>query len=167
VVIAEDFSDGGLIRYAEARGVTLMTISLLCKWIELHCSTPLNLIDYQAFFTSSGLLNDIPESVKQKHKQTTKQQTVIRDIVLIIQEQAQDKLYIEQSPDTLRTAISVSSRELLDKSLIINAMQFLSHPALNIAYDYENNGMILGMSLSNMVLALRSFTDKLENNEND
>jgi hypothetical protein len=122
----------------------------------------LNLIDYRDFFSSPGLLKEIPPTIQKKLIEIKKQQTVIRDIVRMIQEQTQDNLYIEQAPDVLRTAISVSSRELLDKNLISTAIQLLCHPAINAAQKDENDGMLLAMGLSTIKLLLLGLADRLE-----
>jgi hypothetical protein len=162
VVVAEDFSQGSLVKYAEDRGVILMKIDLLCEWIALHCDMPLNLIDYRTFFETAGILSEIPQLVRFAHQQKASRINIISEIIEMAELNAKRNLLIGRSIESLHTALTLHLGRSLDRGQLLEVIHAFTHPALSWAVSHQDGGMILGMNRNNIVLSLRRVADELE-----
>jgi len=65
-VVAGSFADGKMVRHAEQSGVVLLTVEALSDWMRLHAVTPpLSLADYEPIFTTPGMVDALPEEIRQ------------------------------------------------------------------------------------------------------
>lgn len=163
IVVAGSFADGKVARHAADNGIVLLRVSLLCEWLQLHRTTPLNLDDYRAAFVNPGVLADLPTAIKNAAAQRKHWGNLLVDLSELIQETYRHGLLQPLPANQLFTMLVTRLRGVrYSAQEVSQAIQFLSHPVILALTGEPEKGISQVMSRTVLVQTLRALADHLE-----
>lgn len=163
VVVAGDFARGKVVRHAQSSEIVLLPIALLSEWLRMHATTPFNLDEQRVMFESPGLLSQIPASLKAVADRREQWAHLVIDMMQLISETYGHGLTETLSSENLFTMLVTRLEGVrYPKQQVVEAIQFLTHSALEAALGDAESGIALAMNRKTLARTLRALADQVE-----
>lgn len=163
VVVAGDFSKGKVARHALSSEIVLLPVALLSEWLRMHAATPFNLNEQRAMFKSPGLLSQIPARLRAAMDRREQWAHLLIDMMQLISETYGHGLTESLSSEHLFTMLVTRLEGVrYPKQQVVEAIDFLTHSALEAALGDAESGIALAMNRKTLARALRALADQIE-----